>query len=425
MKFNKLHFPIHIMLVIVLCIGITAAWADEKVDPSYTISEVISGASVTILTRDFPADTEFIVSMKDINSTGEFTDVVRFNTQAGGAFKVEIGLPANLASVSEIAMIVRSGDELQIPSSFVNVTPAPVAPSNPNPYSYYTGYPSFTIKEVIPGQSVTISAVNFPANLNFNITMGAYHPYGAGQFVESFNSGNGGSFEKVISIPQNLAFVSPISIRLDSAEGFYAYNWFSNISGTTANTGYYPLAAQCNFSVTPSFLIKSVVKGESVTIETRNFPANSSFTVKMGYNVKNSRSSGGSHWGGWWGWQGTPGSAPNFPGFEPWASTENWYQIPPKGGYDPYFSQGKRSSGKDSYSFVGFDAGTYESGDGSSQTVTYQIPANLKEYNPIVVWIQDKGACGFYAYNYFWNQTTGQTLPAEIPAVQVEPVAAE
>lgn len=428
MKLNKLHFLIQTILVITLCISFTAVYAQgEGTSPSYTITEVIPGSSVTILTRDFPANTQFIVSLKEINDSGNFTDVVRFNSQSGGAFKVRIEIPANLASASEIALLVYNGDEIRIPSSFVNGSAAPV--TAPTAYGSYSGYPSFNIKEVVAGQYVTISAANFPANLNFTITMGANHPYGNGQFVETFNSGNGGSFEKTIAIPENLAYVTPISIHINSTEGFYAYNWFGNYGGTTANTGAYNTATgQCNFSVTPSFSIKSVVKGESVIIETRNFPANSSFTVKMGYNVKNTTSSGNKWDGGWWGWWGTPGSPANFPGYEPWPSTDDWYGVPPKGGYDPYFSHGKRPSGKgqDTYSFVGFDAGTYYSQDGAPQTVTYSIPSNLKDTNPIVVWIQDQGACGFYAYNYFWNQTAGQTQaqPAAvtIPTIQVEPV---
>jgi hypothetical protein len=55
--------------------------------------------------------------------------------------------------------------------------------------------------------------------------------------------------------------------------------------------------------------------------------------------------------------------------------------------------------------------------------LTYQIPTDLKAYDPIIVWIEDKGACGFYAFNYFWNRTTGTAPAANIPVVEVEQIA--
>lgn len=422
MKYNKLHFFFELVLIFVLSISITAVYAEDgDVYPSYTITDIIPGASVTILTRDFPADSEFVVSMKDMNSTGDFIDAVRFNTQTGGSFSVTIGIPADLVSVSEIAMLVGNGDGIQIPSSFSNGTPASVPYYGEyTGYGVYTGYPSFTIKDVVPGKGVVISAVNFPANMNFNITMGAYNPCGLGQFVESFNSGAGGSFEKTISIPQNLAAVTPISIRMDSMEGFYAYNWFGNIgaaSSAIVSTGS-TTAVQCNFNIFPSFFIKSVVKGESVTIETRDFPANSNFTVKMGYYVKGSHSS--------WGYftPGFPGSPSNFPMFSTQSFYGNSYGFPPIGGFDPFYPQhGYPDGKKNDLAFVGIEVGTYDTGDGTPQTLTYQIPADLKAYDPIVVWIEDKGACGFYAFNYFWNQNSGATPSADVPVVEVEPVA--
>ncbi|MHC1773075.1 MAG: hypothetical protein AB9907_15350 [Flexilinea sp.] len=415
MKHNKLHFFFQLVLIFVLSISITAVYAEGgDVYPSYTITDVIPGASVTISTRDFPADSEFVVSMKDMNSTGDFIDVVRFNTQTGGIFTVKVGIPSDLVSVSEIAMLISNGDGIQIPSSFSNGTPASVPYyGGYSGYGVYSGYPSFTIKDVVPGKGVVISAVNFPANLNFNITMGAYNPCGFGQFVESFNSGAGGSFEKTISIPQNLTAVTPISIRMDSMEGFYAYNWFGNIGAASAAV-VTTEGATCDFSVFPSFFIKSVVKGESVTIETRDFPADSSFTVKMGYYVKGSRPS----WGH---------SEPGFPGgfFSNQSFYGSLHGFPPMGGFDPFHPQhGYPDGKKNDLAFVGIEVGTYDTGDGAPQTLTYQIPADLKAYSPIVVWIEDQGACGFYAFNYFWNQNSGAAAPsADVPVVEVEPVA--
>jgi len=424
MKHKNIQVLFLIILVFLLSISMTAVNAEgEQVFPSYTITDVIPGASVTLITRDFPANSDFVVSMKDMNSTGDFVDVVKFNTQAGGSFSVKIEIPEDLKSTREIAMLVSNTDGIQIPSSFHNHTPD----QESNPVisgGIYTGTPSFTITEVIPGESVTISAINFPANVVFNVTMGSYNPCGFGQLVESFNSEAGGSFERTIAIPVNLKSVTPISIRLDSVEGFYAFNWFGNVApaaveGAEGSPAVVEPAAQCNFSVFPSFTIQSVVKGESVTIDTLNFPANSSFTVKMGYYVKGSHPFFGYH-----------DCGPDC-GFGPTSFNFQSYNgyftgSGPMGGFNPFHSDhmnppfnGHRSN----LAFVGIEVGTYDTGDGAPQTLTYQIPTDLKAYDPIIVWIEDKGACGFYAFNYFWNRTTGTAPAANIPVVEVEQIA--
>ena len=57
-------------------------------------------------------------------------------------------------------------------------------------------------------------------------------------------------------------------------------------------------------------------------------------------------------------------------------------------------------------SFTGTAVGTFETGDGASQTLTFSIPESMKNVNPIALWISDNGPCGFYSYNYFYNNST-------------------
>ncbi len=73
--------------------------------------------------------------------------------------------------------------------------------------------------------------------------------------------------------------------------------------------------------------------------------------------------------------------------------------------------------------FVGFEVGTYDSADGSPQTVSYDIPEELKGYSPIIVRFEDKGSCGFYGYNYFWNADFPVTSSESVPEVQIETVS--
>ena len=56
--------------------------------------------------------------------------------------------------------------------------------------------------------------------------------------------------------------------------------------------------------------------------------------------------------------------------------------------------------------FNGTPAPPFNTGDGSSRTLTYTIPSNLRGVSPITIWMRDPGECGFYSYNYFYNATT-------------------
>ena len=57
-------------------------------------------------------------------------------------------------------------------------------------------------------------------------------------------------------------------------------------------------------------------------------------------------------------------------------------------------------------SFSGIEVGTFNTGDGAPQTLTFEIPESLAGVSPIALWINDLGPCGFYSYNYFYNVST-------------------
>lgn len=417
-KKKLLHYFL-VLTIAVLIVSTAAVYADEaETNPSFTVTNVEVDKSVTVLTRDFPANADFTAEMGDASSKKVYIDAAKFNTQAGGSFSVTFPIPDSLKGVQQIAMILASGDTISITGSFANTaadtasaTATPAAATSAisapavsscavgSPYcSGYRGYPSFTISSVKAGESVVLHGYNFPSNLDFNITMGSYKPFGVGgQPVSVFNSKDGGETEITVSIPENLKSVSPLSIRMDSPAGFYAYNWFVNKNSST-NSSAAAAASACNYSVIPSFTIKSVVKGKSVTIDTVKFPANSKFTVKMGQYVN--------------------GKGPAFCGHDFWFSNDFWFSMKSSSGFIPFNNDGMYqiypqwgfpSRRNYDYSnsrlvFSGIDAGEFETGDGSEQTATFAIPDSIKNYNPIVIWIQDEGSCGFYAYNYFWNQ---------------------
>jgi hypothetical protein len=94
------------------------------------------------------------------------------------------------------------------------------------------------------------------------------------------------------AIPAGLAGSTRIAIRLESPQGFFAYNWFWN-NTTGVVTPVPPTATITPGGPTltptappyvgiPTFNIQSVVANTSVTILTNNFPPNQTFTVRMG-----------------------------------------------------------------------------------------------------------------------------------------------
>ena len=89
--------------------------------------------------------------------------------------------------------------------------------------------PTISIVSVVPNQSVTIQAANFPANQQFDVLMGAFGNKGInGTYVTSRQSGVGGSFTATYTIPANLHGMQRIAIRLQSPAGYNSYNWFFN-----------------------------------------------------------------------------------------------------------------------------------------------------------------------------------------------------
>ncbi len=104
-------------------------------------------------------------------------------------------------------------------------------------------------------------------------------------------------------------------------------------------------AASGASAVFPSFSIQSVSSDKSVTIQTFNFPAGDTFNVLMG-------------------------------------------------------PMGSRGIG-------GIWSAVLSSGSGGSLTATFAIPAALRGRQQIAIRLQSISGTGYYAYNWFYNNTTG------------------
>ncbi len=203
--------------------------------------------------------------------------------------------------------------------------------------------PTIVVLNVIPNQAVTFSGSNFLANDNLDVYMGYQGTQGInGIKVGTVNSGSG-NFTATVNIPPALAGQPTIALRVQSAySGVYSYNWFFNTSSYASQPGPLP-----QYGV-PTFSIVGVIRDQSVTIITSNFPMNDLFDVTMGY----------------------------------------------------YGTQG----------INGIRVATINSGFGGSFTTSFDIPAALYGQDRIAIRLQSPYS-GYYAYNWFYNQTTMNAVP--------------
>lgn len=205
--------------------------------------------------------------------------------------------------------------------------------------------PTISIASVVTDTSVTVTTHNFPPNQNFTVTMGPFGTQGInGIVVGTTNSGAGGSFSATYNIPDQLKGSYRIAIRMSTSHAypFFAYNWFFN--NTTGTTPPPTTPVPPPFTGTPTFSIQAVVRDTSVTIMTKDFPPNQTFNVTMG----------------------------------------------------PMGTQG----------INGYNVGTLQSGAGGALTATYPIPQQLWGSYRIAIRAQTAGAYPFFAYNWFFNNTT-------------------
>jgi hypothetical protein len=151
--------------------------------------------------------------------------------------------------------------------------------------------PTFTITAVDRDDTVTISAVNFPANDDFTVRMGAFGTLGvSGYVVDTQNSGTG-TFTATYSIPSQLAGSTKIAIRLQSpTSGYYSYNWFWNNDhpDPTPSPGSTPVSPSPGLppsgpGTIPSTNITSVTSDVDVTANGSNFPTNDTLNVYIHY----------------------------------------------------------------------------------------------------------------------------------------------
>lgn len=321
--------------------------------PTFSIQDVTRDVSVTINTANFPSNHDFVVRMGLFGTAGIGGIIVdTVNSGAGGNLVFTFSIPTELQGQSLIAIRMdATTNGYYAYNWFHNTTvgsqtgESPFGESTPS-YEYY-GIPTISILSVNADQDVTIQTNNFPAGYDFDILMGKMGTQAiGGTYVTTINSAEGGTFAATFNILELLKGDYQIAIRLQTADNyFYAYNWFYNntTSFGTSTDGTQPFGTPSFYSGIPTFSITGVVKDNSVTILTNNFPPGYDFDVLMG---------------------------------------KMWTQ-----GID------------------GIYVTTISSGTGGAFSQTFNIPASLAGESQISIRLESTSG-GFYAYNWFYNNTT-------------------
>jgi hypothetical protein len=317
--------------------------------PTFDIISVVEDDTVTIETHNFPADTDFTVRMGLLGTRGvDGIQVATTNSGKGGSFQVIYKIPNDLKGLEYIAIRMDGTNGYYSYNWFSNSSNDAVVQPSSTPAAgdgkKKDVIPTITIVGVEKDARVIIRTHDFPANLDFTVRMGKIGTQGVnGTAVTTINSGSGGVFEATFNIPEDLFGSPQIAIRLETPNGFYAYNWFNNYTENAPADDTSGGGPQVDTSYTgyPTFSIVSVKRDDQVVIQTNNLPANTTFKVTMG----------------------------------------------------DFGSMG----------IGGTEVATTDSGEGGSQQLTYKIPDGLKGLTRIAIRM-DSGS--LYAYNWFYNNST-------------------
>ena len=341
-----LHFrTMAILLVVMAVLLVVPGIAVSSTIPTISITSVVTDQTVSIQTYNYPANQNFVVTMGPMGSQGiDGYYVTTVNSGNGGSFPATFTIPEQLRGSYQIAIRLQSPQGFFSFNWFYNNTAGTGGqpPTTPG----YTGIPTFGITAVNTDADVTITTNNFPAGQKFVVTMGPMGTRGInGIVVGEINSGAGGTLTATFPIPTQLRGSYQISIRAQTQHTapLLPFYAFNWFYNNTSGTGGQPVPPPSGYTGIPTFKVCEVAQNGTATIVTNNFPAGQTFTVTMG----------------------------------------------------PMYTAGVN----------GLVVGSINSGDGSSQRLTFPIPTQLQGSPRIAIRAQTAHAYPFFAYNWFFNNT--------------------
>lgn len=241
----KSHFSrlaVAVLIIAVLAMGLPqpayaapAAGAETDDGMSFDIIAVKADDTVTIRTKNFPANVDFTVRM-DVagNLAIDGIAVADVNSGNGGTFEGTYKIPAEIKGTKTIAIRLESSRGYYAYNWFNNRTQNNTGSSNPGKT---TVGPYLAIQSVKKDHSVTVEARGLPLYTNFKVRVGPFYTF-AREYVVTQTVYTGGSSTIVfdVTLPDNVKGDELIAIRIDGS-GRFAYNAFKNVNADFGSSG--------------------------------------------------------------------------------------------------------------------------------------------------------------------------------------------
>jgi hypothetical protein len=337
---KKLSLAFALLTLIALMLPGRAVAAETV--PMIYIQGVTEDVKVTVETKNFPANRDFVARMGPFGTQAvNGVQAGRVNSGKGGSLKFTFEIPTSLQDQAKLAIRLESTTGGYYAYNwFTNTTFG--THTGGTPAGEVPAQVEIMVASVKKDTLVIIKGYDFPGDETFDVLMGKDGTKGIdGVQVDTLELEGETSFIQTFDIPASLHAETKIVIRFESQESDLAtYAVFENKTGTSGGG-----AQGDNGSGTttiPTISILSVKEDESVTLKTHNFPAGREIKVLMG-------------------------------------------------------AMGTKGVG-------GTQVTTFSSGDGSSQTKTFDIPAAFKGDYRIAIRLQTIDGV-YYAYNWFYNNT--------------------
>ena len=83
MKHTKLLLMLSLFVILMSVCG--SVFAQDNSNPGIKVKEVITDEKIVLITKNFPADTTYTVSLASEENPEAYTAVARFNSKSGGS----------------------------------------------------------------------------------------------------------------------------------------------------------------------------------------------------------------------------------------------------------------------------------------------------------------------------------------------------
>lgn len=238
-----------------------------------------------------------------------------------------------------------------------------------------TAAPAFMISEVTPSVSVKIDTTDFPHDMIYAVFMSDTKTVEDYIYINKFYIPKTGSRQVIIDIPDQLKSANEISLQLRDADGKVMADSFTNIEEHEPELKVVPVSMEVGEITLKNRTIRVEAEIEDDAEATEEEPAV------------------------------VPAKACNYSVF-PYLDIEavekgKTVTVTTRqfGAGDTYDVRMSGDSGR------WYDVSTYETGDGSPQTLTLDIPTEISGSDVIYLRFLDQSLCGIYAANFFTNVT--------------------